>query len=62
MLTAKTDGLVIGVIVLALAALLLVDGLLSYLNIELFSLSSFKMVVGFVLVMLSASYFRKSKE
>jgi len=58
----KTDDLVIGVIVLALAALLLVDGLLSYLNIELFSLSSFKMVVGFVLVMLSASYFRKSKE
>ena len=58
----KTDDLVIGVIVLALAALLLVDGLLSYLNIELFSLSSFKMVVGFVLVVLSASYFRKSKE
>ena len=58
----KTDDLVIGVVVLALAALLLVDGLLSYLNIELFSLSSFKMVVGFVLVVLSASYFRKSKE
>ncbi len=59
----KTNNLVIGIIVLVLAALLLADGVISYTdNTPLFSLGDVKGIVGFVLVVLAASYFRASKD
>jgi hypothetical protein len=60
----KTNNLVIGLIVLVLAALLLADGVISYTDpsAQLFSLGDVKGIVGFVLVVLAASYFRASKD
>jgi hypothetical protein len=43
---------------------LLADGIISYVdpNSQMFSLGAVKGIVGFVLVVLSASYFKESKE
>ena len=60
----KISNLIVGIIVIALAALLLADGVLSYVdpNSQLFSLSAVKGIVGFVLVVLAASYFKEARE
>jgi hypothetical protein len=51
-------------IVIAFAALLLADGVLSYVDpsSQLFSLAAVKGTVGSVSVVLAASYFQKAKE
>jgi len=60
----KLFNLVVGVIVIAFAALLLTDGVISNVDPsdQLFSLAAVKGIVGFVLVVLAASYFQKIRE
>ena len=60
----KINNLLIGLIVTVLAALLLVDGVLSIVDpgSQLFSLADVKGIVGVVLVVLAASYFKAAKE
>ena len=60
----KTNSLVVGVLVIVIAALLLADGVLGYVDagVQLFSLRGVKLAVGFVLVVLAAAYFQKAKE
>ena len=60
----KTNNLLIGIIILVLAALLLADGIISYTDpsAQLFSLGDVKGIVGFVLLVLAASYFRAAKD
>jgi len=60
----KIGNLIIGLIVIVLAALLLADGILSNVNpaSQLFSLSDVKGIVGFVLLVLAASYFKAAKD
>jgi hypothetical protein len=60
----KISSLVIGLLVIVVAALLLADGVLGYVDVgvQLFSLRGVKLAVGFVLVVLAASYFQKGKE
>ena len=60
----KINNLVVGVIVVALAALLLADGIISYVDPsnQLFSLADIKGIVGIVLVVLGASYLKAAKE
>jgi hypothetical protein len=47
-----------------LAAFLLADGIISYVDpsSQMFSLADVKGIVGFVLVVLAASYFKAAKE
>lgn len=58
------NSLVVGLLVIVVAALLLADGVLGYVDVgvQLFSLRGVKLAVGFVLVVLAASYFQKAKE
>ena len=60
----KINNLVIGIIVVVLAALLLADSVISYSgsNAPLFTLSDVKGIVGFVLLVLAASYIKAAKE
>ena len=60
----KIDRLIVGLLVIVVAALLLADGIMGYVDpsIALFSIRGFKLAVGFVLVVLAASYFRQTKE
>jgi hypothetical protein len=60
----KIASLVVGLIVIVFAALLLADGIISYVDpsSQLFSLGAVKGIVGFVLAVLAASYFQKAKE
>ena len=58
----KIGELVVGLIVLVMAALLLADGVLTNMGTELFSLSIVKLLIGFVLVVLAGSHFQKVKE
>ena len=60
----KINNLLIGLIVVVLAALLLADGVLSIVDpsSQLFSLADVKGIVGVVLVVLAASYFKAAKQ
>jgi hypothetical protein len=60
----KINNLLVGLIVIVLAALLLADGIISYVDPsnQMFSLADVKGIVGVVLVVLAASYFRAAKE
>jgi len=60
----KLFNLVVGVIVIAFAALLLVDAILATYDpaSELFSPRDVKGIVGMVLLVLAASYFLKIRE
>jgi hypothetical protein len=60
----KIRSLVVGLILTVFAALLLADGIISYVdpNSQMLSFGAIKGIVGFVLVVLSASYFKESKE
>jgi hypothetical protein len=60
----KIPNLAIGILVVVIAALLLADGVLGYVdvNVQLFSLRGLKLAVGFVLVVLAAAYLQKTKE
>ena len=64
MVFMKIDSLVVGLIVIVIAALLLADGIISYVepSSQMFELGVVKGMVGFVLVVLAASYFQKAKE
>ncbi len=60
----KIGNLVVGIIVVVLAALLLADGIISYVDPsdQLFSLADVKGVVGVVLVVLAASFIKAAKD
>ena len=60
----KIGRLVVRVVVIAFAALILADGVLSTLdpNSQLFSLNAAKGIVGFILIVLAASYFKEANE
>jgi hypothetical protein len=60
----KIGNLIVGVIVVAFAALLLADGILSYVDpsSQFLSLGSVEGLVGFSVLVLAASYFQKAKE
>lgn len=60
----KIGNLVVALIVIVLAALLLADGILSNIEPanEFFNLNAVKGIVGFVLLVLAASYFKAAKE
>jgi hypothetical protein len=55
--------IVVGLIVIVLAALVLADSVLGYVAQEsIFDLQGFQLIVGFVLVVLAGSYFEESKK
>ncbi|MCW4015799.1 MAG: hypothetical protein NWF06_05465 [Candidatus Bathyarchaeota archaeon] len=60
----KTDKLIIGLIVLAFAAILLADAILTTVDpaSQLFSPNDVKGIVGMALVVLAVSYFTKTRE
>ena len=60
----KINNLLIGIIIAVLAALLLADGVISFTDpsAQLFTLGDVKGIVGFVLLVLAASYLKASKE
>jgi uncharacterized membrane protein len=60
----KIDKLVVGLIVLVLAALLLANGVLMFVdpNSQLFAQDAVNVIVAFVLVVLAGSYFKEVKE
>jgi hypothetical protein len=58
----KIGKFVVGLVVLVMAALLLADGVLTHLSSELFPISVFKLLVGFVVVVLAGAYFEEAKE
>jgi hypothetical protein len=64
MIAMKYLSLVVGALVIAIAALLLADGILAYTDayVQLLSLRGVKLAVGLVLVVLAVSYFQKVKE
>jgi len=59
----RTDKLVIGAIVLALAAILLADAILTTVDpaSQMFTPNDVKGIVGMALVVVAASYFLKTK-
>jgi len=59
----KTDKLVIGIIVLALAVILLADAILTTVDpaSQMFTPNDVKGIVGMALVVVAASYFLKTK-
>ena len=60
----KIDKLVVGLVVLVLAALLLANGVLIMVSpgTQLFSQDIVNIIVGFVLVVLAGAYFNEAKE
>ena len=60
----KIDNLVAGLIVIAFAAILLADAILTTIDptSQLFSPNDVKGIVGMALVVLAALYFKKVKE
>ncbi len=59
----KIQKLVVGLIVIVLAALMLADAVLTYVaDTTMFNLDQFKLMVGFVLVVLAGAYFEESRE
>lgn len=59
----KINNLIIGIIIAVLAALLLADGIISYTDpsAQLFAIGDVKGIVGFVLLVLAASYLKAAK-
>jgi uncharacterized membrane protein len=60
----KIDKLIVGLIVIVLAALLLANGVITFVdpNSQLFAQNAVNVIVAFVLVVLAASYFKETKE
>jgi hypothetical protein len=60
----KINNLAIGIIVAVLAALLFADGIISYADpsAQLFTIGDVKGIVGFVLLVLAASFLKASKD
>lgn len=60
----KIDNLIVGLIVIAFAAILLADAILTTIDpsSQLFSANDVKGIVGMALVVLAASYFTKTRE
>ena len=60
----EIDKLVVGLIVLVLAALLLANGVLMIIdpNSQIFGQDAVNIIVAFVLVVLAGSYFNEAKE
>jgi uncharacterized membrane protein len=60
----KIDNLIVGLIVLAFAAILLADAILTTVDpaSQLFSPNDVKGIVGMALVVLAATYFKKTRE
>jgi hypothetical protein len=60
----KIPNLVVGVLVVVIAAVLLADGVLGYVDVaaQFITLRGVKLAVGFVLLVLAASYLQKTKE
>jgi uncharacterized membrane protein len=60
----KIDKLVVGLIVIVLAALLLANGVLTFVdpNSQLFAQNAINIIVAFVLVVLAGSYFNEAKQ
>jgi hypothetical protein len=60
----KITDLAVGVVVVALAGLLLVDGIITYVDPsnQLFSFGTVKGIVGIVLIVLGASHLKPAKE
>jgi vancomycin permeability regulator SanA len=58
----RVRALAVAALVIALAALLMVDGILSYLGNELFSLPIDKLLIGIILVVLGASYLERAQK
>ncbi len=59
----RIDKLVVGLIVIVLAALLLADGVLFFIGqSNLFSQEAANLFVGFVLVVLAGAYFKEAKD
>lgn len=60
----KTPEFIVGLIVMVFAALLLANGIIMVVDPEsqIFSQEVINIIIGFVLVVLAASYFNESKE
>ena len=60
----KIPNLAVGVLVVVVAIVLLADGVLGYLDVaaQFITLRGVKLAVGFVLLVLAASYLQKTKE
>ena len=60
----KIQSLIVGVLVVVVAAIVFADGVLGFTNtgVQLLSLRGLKLAVGFALVVLAASYFQRTKE
>ncbi len=60
----KIDKLMVGLIVIVLAALLLANGIIMYVepNSQLFEQNTVNVIVAFVLVVLAGSYFNEAKD
>jgi len=59
----KIPNLVVGILFVVVAAALLVDGLLGYIDIatQFITIRGLKLAVGFVLLVLAATYLQKTK-
>ena len=59
----KIDNLIVGLIVIAFAAILLADAILTTVDpaSQLFSPNDVKGIVGMALLVLAATYFKKTK-
>lgn len=58
----KLNKFVIGLITIVIAALILADGVLTALGEALFDLEVLKILIGMVLVVLSAAFFSDAQE
>jgi hypothetical protein len=60
----KIPSLAVGVLVVVIAAVLLADGILGYVDIaaQFITVRGAKLAVGFALLVLAASYLQKTKE
>jgi hypothetical protein len=60
----KIDKLVVGLIVIVLAALLLANGIITVVDpiSQLFAQNAVNIIVAFVLVVLAGSYFNEAKQ
>ena len=60
----KLNNLVIGVLIVVLAALLLADGIITYVDPinQMFSLADVKGIAGVVFLVIAASYLKAAKE
>jgi len=58
----RASALAVAAVVIGLSALLMVDGILSYMGNELFSLPVVKLLIGFILIVLGASYLERTQK